>query len=175
MPCIRSKTLQRDCCALPLLGCEIEDAPGIAVVICLPGEVVGIAVRSLLTLEFDRLGCVCILSGHEQIEVVTEIADRILNRGLLDEVIAAGVSRAAIHIKVSRRSAEAGVRDALSHVVVRALSGAADVATTATCLPSRLSLKAAINNCARGIRAGGGRRNRRGHRSRRRCGVRARR
>ena len=96
------------------------------------------------------------MSGYEQIEVVTKVADWIRNRGLLDEIISAGVRRSAIHVEVSRRSAEAGIGNALSHVIVGPLAGAADIATTAAGLPSTLTLKTRIDD--RPCRIGIGRR-----------------
>ena len=60
---------------------------------------------------------------------------------VFDEVVAAGVSRAAVHVEVRRRSAKARIGDSLSQVIVRTLSGAANVAATTTRLPSRLALQ----------------------------------
>src|SRR5437762_684588 len=180
MPSIRSETLQSNSGRFPFLRCEVEDAPSVAGVVCLPCEVVRISIGRLLALEFDSLWRVRILPRHKEIEIVAQIGDRIGNRGLFDEVIATGIRWSAVYIKISCRPAETGIRNALAHVIIGSLACTADVAAAATRLPSRLTLETGVDNCASGVCSGwcwgscwGGRsRWRRGSRVRRR-GARA--
>lgn len=151
MPRIGGKALKRNPSAFPLFRREIEDAPRIARVICLPGEVVGISIRGLLALEFYGLRSIRKFGGNEDIHVVAQIADRIGNRGLLDEVVASGVRRTAVDKKVCCRSTEAGARNTLAHVIIGSLSHAPDIPAATAGLPPRLRLKAGVNNRTRRI------------------------
>ena len=148
MPGIRGKTLKRNATALPLLRCVVEDTPRVAIVIGLPSEVVSIPICGLLALKFDCLGSICKFRRNEEIQVIAEIADRIGNRGLLDEVVAAGVRRTAVDVKVRCRSTEAGVRNPLVHVIVGSLFYASDVTAAAAGLPSVLILDMGNDHCA---------------------------
>ena len=70
VPCVWSEWLERDWRSLPMLGRVVKDAPRLAGVIGLPGIVVGISIRVLLTFELERLWRAGILRGYIQIELV---------------------------------------------------------------------------------------------------------
>src|SRR5258708_6834747 len=55
VPRIGRETLQNDACAFPMLRCEVENPPSVAVIVSLPGKVVRIPIGILLALEFDGL------------------------------------------------------------------------------------------------------------------------
>src|SRR5262249_35287542 len=148
VPSIWGEALEWKARSLPFFRRVIEDAPRIAGVVGLPGEIVGIPICGLLALEFDRLRSIRKFRRNKEIQVVAEIADRIGNRGLLDEVVASCVRRTAVDVKVCRRSTQARVRNTLAHVLVGSLSYAPEVPAAATSLPSGLTLETGIHNCA---------------------------
>src|SRR2546430_13088923 len=95
MPRVGSKRLELDTGAFPVLGRVIEHTPGLAGVISLPGIVVGVPVCVLLAFEFERLGRARVLRWNIQVEFIAQIAERIRDRRLLNEVVPTGIGWAA--------------------------------------------------------------------------------
>ena len=61
MPCVPDKTGKGNARTFPMFRGVVEHTPGVACVVCLPREVVGVAIRILLTLKLDRLGSIRVL------------------------------------------------------------------------------------------------------------------
>src|SRR5215813_1973824 len=131
-----------------MFGCVVEDTPSLAVVVGLPRVVVGVAVGILLALELNRLRRARVLRGNIEIEFITQIARRIWNCGLLDEVVAARICGTAGDPEIGRAAAQGRTRDSLRHVVNRALAGTAVITTATAGLPAFLILNIRDDRCA---------------------------